>query len=69
MAASGKWPEGSDAAKKHVSGIVGLRPEIHVAKQSIADNEMGWDWLSVQLGEGSELMLYRSCLVKPVIGL
>jgi predicted secreted hydrolase len=22
-------------------------------------NETGWDWLSVQLGDGAELMLYR----------
>jgi predicted secreted hydrolase len=26
---------------------------------SMAANETGWDWLSVQLGDGSELMLYR----------
>jgi predicted secreted hydrolase len=26
---------------------------------SMAANETGWDWLSVQLGDGTELMLYR----------
>ncbi len=26
---------------------------------SMATNETGWDWLSVQLGDGTELMLYR----------
>jgi predicted secreted hydrolase len=26
---------------------------------SMAANETGWDWLSVQLGDGAELMLYR----------
>lgn len=26
---------------------------------SMATNESGWDWLSVQLADGSELMLYR----------
>jgi len=26
---------------------------------SMAANETGWDWLSLQLGDGSELMLYR----------
>jgi predicted secreted hydrolase len=27
--------------------------------ESMAANEAGWDWLSVQLGDGAELMLYR----------
>jgi predicted secreted hydrolase len=26
---------------------------------SMATNETGWDWLSIQLGDGTELMLYR----------
>jgi len=26
---------------------------------SMAANEAGWDWLSIQLGDGAELMLYR----------
>src|SRR6202453_1932165 len=26
---------------------------------SMAENETGWDWLSVQLADGAELMLYR----------
>jgi predicted secreted hydrolase len=26
---------------------------------SMAGNETGWDWLSIQLGDGAELMLYR----------
>jgi predicted secreted hydrolase len=26
---------------------------------AMAPNETGWDWLSVQLGDGTELMLYR----------
>jgi predicted secreted hydrolase len=26
---------------------------------SMAANESGWDWLSIQLGDGAELMLYR----------
>jgi predicted secreted hydrolase len=25
----------------------------------MADNEAGWDWLSIQLQDGTELMLYR----------
>jgi predicted secreted hydrolase len=27
--------------------------------ESMAANEAGWDWLSMQLGDGTELMLYR----------
>jgi predicted secreted hydrolase len=27
--------------------------------ESMAENEAGWDWLSVQLADGTELMLYR----------
>jgi predicted secreted hydrolase len=27
--------------------------------ESMAENEAGWDWLSVQLEDGTELMLYR----------
>jgi predicted secreted hydrolase len=41
----------------HVEGTSWMDHEFFTG--SMAANETGWDWLSVQLGDGAELMLYR----------